>query len=132
MPTLLGGGSTLGSGEAVMSDAMRAGGVLYLSGRAAIDPATRAVVPGGFAAQAERILDDIEAVLTAAGSARDLVLRVECYLADAADFDEWNGIWCAHFKPPRPARTTVVTGFVIPEMLIELQVTAIPGTGDPA
>ena len=82
--------------------------------------------PGGFAAQAHRILDDIDAVLTAAGSACDLVLRVECYLADAADFDEWNGIWCAHFRPPRPARTTVVTGFVIPEMLIELQVTAIP------
>src|SRR5204863_332410 len=75
---------------------------------------------------------DIDAVLRAAGSARDLVLRVECYLADAADFDEWNGIWCAHFKPPRPARTTVVTGFVIPEMLIEPQVTAIPGPGDPA
>ena len=52
------------------------------------------------------------------------MLRVECFLADPQDFAAWNRIWCDYFAPPRPARTTVVAGFAVPGILIELQVTA--------
>ena len=98
----------MGGGEAVIADAVQFGDLLFLSGRAAVDPATLAVIEGGFDAQAQRVLADIDAVLAAAGSSRAQVLRVECFLADAADFPAWNRIWSEYFAPPRPARTTVV------------------------
>jgi 2-iminobutanoate/2-iminopropanoate deaminase len=121
---VVGRGSTMGAGEAVISDAVRHGELVFLSGRAAVDPATLAVIDGGFDAQARRVLADIDAVLEAAGSARSQVLRVECFLASAADFPAWNAIWREYFAPPRPARTTVVCEFAVPGILIELQVTA--------
>lgn len=120
----VGAGSTLGGSEPVISDAVEFGGLVFLSGRAPVDPATLAVVDGGFEAQARAVLADIDGVLHAAGSSRALVLRVECFLADAGDFAAWNRVWSEHFTAPRPARTTVVAGFVVPGMLIELQVTA--------
>jgi 2-iminobutanoate/2-iminopropanoate deaminase len=121
---IVGGGSTLGGGEPVLSDAVQFGDLLFLSGRAPIDPATMRVSDPSFEEQARHVLRDIEAVLAEAGSRRDLVLRVVAYLADASDFGAWNTIWCEHFAPPRPARTTVVAGFAVPGMLIELEVVA--------
>ena len=57
-------------------------------------------------------------------------MRVECFLADGDDFPAWNRIWSERFAPPRPARTTVVTRFAVPGILIELQVTVgLPGSG---
>jgi enamine deaminase RidA (YjgF/YER057c/UK114 family) len=120
----------MGGGEPVISDAVRYGDLLLLSGRAPVDPATLAVIEGGFDAQAARVLADVDAVLEAGGSSRSQVVRVECYLADAADFPAWNGIWCEYFAPPRPARTTVVCGFAVPGILIELQVTAAVGSAE--
>jgi 2-iminobutanoate/2-iminopropanoate deaminase len=120
----IGPGSTLGMGSAVMSDAVRVGDLLLLSGRAPIDPATMQLVSEDFTDQAEAVLRDVESVLAAAGATLDQVVRVECFLADPADFQAWNRIWCQRFQPPRPARTTVVTGFAVPGMLVELQVTA--------
>jgi 2-iminobutanoate/2-iminopropanoate deaminase len=114
----------MGGGEAVIADAVQFGDLLLLSGRAAVDPATLTVIDGGFGAQAQRVLDDIDAVLAAAGATRSRVLRVECFLADAGDFPAWNAVWSAYFTPPRPARTTIVCQFAVPGILIELQVTA--------
>ena len=126
---VVGRGSTLGTGEPVISDAVRIGDLLLLSGRAAVDPASLQVVEGGFEAQALAVLADIDAVLEASGSSSAQVARVECFLADPGDFAAWNRIWLAHFAAPRPARTTVVCGFAVAGLLIELQVTAAVGTG---
>ncbi len=126
----LGAGTSIGGSEPVISDAVVFGDLVYLSGRAPVDPATLAVLEGGFDVHARSVLADIDAVLAASGSARSLVLRVECFLADAADFPAWNRIWSEHFAAPRPARTTVVADFAVPGILIELQVTAgLEGTG---
>jgi 2-iminobutanoate/2-iminopropanoate deaminase len=114
----------MGSGDPVISDAVRWGDLVALSGRAPVDPSTLALVADAFDEQVEAVLADIGAVLKRVGSRWDLVLRVECFLADAADFPAWNRIWCARFLPPRPARTTVVSGFTVPGMLVELQVLA--------
>ncbi len=107
-----------------ISDAVRFGDLLFLSGRAAIDPATLALVAEGFDEQARVVLNDVGEVLSAAGSGWDAVIRVACFLADAADFPAWNRIWLKQFAPPRPARTTVVAGFTVPGMRIELEVIA--------
>ena len=120
----LGSGSTFGTSEPVISDAVRFGDLLLLSGRAPIDPTTMQVVGDTVTEQAHLVLHNVGAVLAKAGAAWDQILRVECFLADAADFPEWNRIWCERFPSPRPARTTVVAGFTVPGMLIELQVTA--------
>jgi 2-iminobutanoate/2-iminopropanoate deaminase len=119
--------TTLGEPGAhpLMSDAIAWNGVLYLSGRAAVDPATGTVRATGFSEQLQIVLDDTLAVLERAGSGPQHVLRVECWLLDAADFAAWNAAYAATFPPPRPARTTlVVAGLPIEGLLVELQLTA--------
>ena len=120
----VGAGSSMGGDDPTISDAVRFGDLVFLSGRASVDPATLKVVGDDFAEQALVVLRDIEAVLLEAGSDWRHVLRIECFLADAADFPAWNRIWRERFDAPRPARTTVVSEFAIPGILIELQVTA--------
>ncbi|MDX6569966.1 MAG: 2-iminobutanoate/2-iminopropanoate deaminase [Gaiellales bacterium] len=120
----VGAGSSMGGDDPTISDAVRFGDLVFLSGRAAVDPATLKVVGADFAEQAGIVLRDIEAVLIEAGSDWKHVLRIECFLADASDFPAWNRIWRERFDAPRPARTTVVAEFAIPGILIELQVTA--------
>ena len=114
----------VGGKEPLISSAIRWGDLLFLSGRAPLDPATLQVVSGDFEEQARNVLDQIVASLAEAGSGPEHVLRVQCFLLDAADFDAWNRIWGEYFPSPRPARTTVVTGFAVPGMLIEVEVTA--------
>lgn len=52
------------------------------------------------------------------------VLRVQCYLLRAVDFAAWNALWLECFPAPRLVRTTITTGFVVPDMLVEVEVTA--------
>jgi 2-iminobutanoate/2-iminopropanoate deaminase len=126
----VGAGSSMGGSEPVISDAVRFGNLLLLSGRAAVDPETLEIAGGTFEEQAQIVLRDIGAVLDQAGAGWEHVLRVEAFLANAADFPAWNRIWSERFPPPRPARTTVVAQFAVPDILIELQVTAgLPGPG---
>jgi 2-iminobutanoate/2-iminopropanoate deaminase len=122
------GGLQVGGAEPLISSAVRWGDLLFLSGRGPVDTATLELVSEGFEQQARAVLTDIGATLAEAGSGFEHVLRVQCYLADAADFPAWNRLWTEHFPPPRPVRTTIVTGFTVPGMLIEVEVTAgIPG-----
>lgn len=122
------GGLQVGGAEPLISSAVRWGDLLFLSGRGPVDTATLELVSEDFEEQARAVLTDIGATLAEAGSGFEHVLRVQCYLADAADFPAWNRLWAEHFPPPRPVRTTIVTGFTVPGMLIEVEVTAgIPG-----
>lgn len=113
-----------------MADAISHDGVVYLSGRAAVDPATGALRATDFSGQLEIVLADALAVLDRAGSSRARVLRVECWLADRSDFAEWNARYAATFPDPRPARTTLIVGpdgFPVDGLLIEIQLTAAVG-----
>jgi 2-iminobutanoate/2-iminopropanoate deaminase len=110
--------------DPLMADARRWGDLLFLSGRAAVDPASFQLRSTDFETQAQIVLDDIAAVLERHGSAMPNVLRLECYLADAADFGAWNSIFAERFPSSPPARTTLVSAFAVEGMLIEIQVTA--------
>jgi 2-iminobutanoate/2-iminopropanoate deaminase len=114
----------VGGQEPLISSAIRWGDLLFLSGRAPLDPSTLRIVSSDFEEQARSVLDQILASLAEAGSAPEHVLRVQCYLLEASDFDAWNRIWAEYFPAPRPVRTTIVTGFTVPGMLIEVEVTA--------
>jgi 2-iminobutanoate/2-iminopropanoate deaminase len=102
----------------------RHGDLLFLSGQAPVDTTTFGLVAEGFEAQLSHVLKAVQGLLVAAGSSMAAVLRVECMLADATDFPAWNLAFAQAFVEPRPSRTTTVTGFVVPGMLVELQVTA--------
>ncbi len=114
----------VGGSAPLISSAIRWGDLVFLSGRAPIDATSMEVVSTDFAEQARNVLDQILDTLAAAGSGPEHVLRVQCYLLDAGDFGIWNELWSEYFPPPRPVRTTIVTGFTVPGMLIEIEVTA--------
>jgi 2-iminobutanoate/2-iminopropanoate deaminase len=82
-------------------------GILYTSGQIALDPATGEIVPGDFAAQANRVFDNLAAVLRAAGTDFHRVLKATVYLTDLANFQTLNSIYAARFGDHKPARTTV-------------------------
>ena len=105
---LLRRGTTLGGDAPLMSDATRWDRTLFLSGRAAVDPATGELRAHDFDGQMRIVLDDALEVLELAGSGPEHVLRVECWLSDPSNFRAWNAGYEAAFPPPRPARTTLV------------------------
>ncbi|MGC9963724.1 MAG: RidA family protein [Acidimicrobiales bacterium] len=107
-----------------MPDATRWGDLLFLSGRAAVDPVTFELRAQDFVSQGRIVLDDIASVLERAGSAMEHVIRVECFLADPGDFVAWNELFTERFPARRPARTTLVSAFALEGMLIEIQVVA--------
>jgi 2-iminobutanoate/2-iminopropanoate deaminase len=82
------------------------------------------IVSDDFEVQARDVLRQIGESLAEAGSGFEHVLRVQCYLLHADDFATWNRVWAETFSTPRPVRTTIVTGFTVPGMLVEVEVTA--------
>ena len=89
------------------SVAVRRGGVLFLSGQVAQDPATGELVDGDVAQQAEQILRNIAATLAAIGKDLDDVIRVGVYLTDMSQFGAMNEAYRRHFAEPCPARTAI-------------------------
>lgn len=90
------------------SQALVQNGMVYTSGQIGIDPATRKLVEGGFEEQAHRVLKNVTAVLEAAGTSLDNVVRTTVYLTDISDFETMNGIYLEYFSSDiPPARTTI-------------------------
>jgi 2-iminobutanoate/2-iminopropanoate deaminase len=89
------------------AQAVRAAGWLFLSGQIGLDPASGELVTGGVAAEAERVLENLRAVLAAAGLTFDHVVRTTIYLVDLGDFARVNEIYARVFTAPFPARATV-------------------------
>lgn len=89
------------------AQAVRAGATLYLSGQIALDPATGELVAGGIEAQTRRVLDNLTAVLVAAGYRREDVASCQVFLADLGDFAAMNKVYAEYFPSAPPARATV-------------------------
>ena len=89
------------------SQAVSVGGAVYLSGQIALDPATGELVAGGVEEQARRVMENLKAVLAAAGLGFADVVRTTIFLADLADFAKVNEIYGVYFGEPKPARSTV-------------------------
>jgi 2-iminobutanoate/2-iminopropanoate deaminase len=89
------------------SQAIQVDGFLYFSGKGAQDPATGKVVEGGIVAETERVLQNLSAVLKAAGKSFDDVVRAGVFLTSMSDFAAMNGIYAKYFSQPFPARTTI-------------------------
>ncbi len=106
------------------SQAVRAGGLVLTSGQVAIDPATQQVVTGDVAAQTDRVLKNLAAVLVAAGSGLDKVLRCTVFLKNMNDFAAMNEIYGRYFTHNPPARSTVEVARLPQDVLVEIDVIA--------
>jgi len=89
------------------SPALRVGQLLFLSGQIPIDPGTGQMVSGDVAAHARRSMDNLGALLTAAGLSFQHVVRTTVFLADMNDFAAVNEVYSSYFGDPKPARVTV-------------------------
>lgn len=106
------------------SQAVELDGWLYTSGQVGIDPATSDIVPGGFEAQARRVLANLEAVLAAAGCGWSDVVKATVYVADLADFGTLNELYGEAMGAHRPARSTVQVVGLPKGALIEIDLVA--------
>jgi 2-iminobutanoate/2-iminopropanoate deaminase len=107
------------------SQAIKAGGFVYLSGQVAIDPATGEFVAGGIAEQTERVLKNVSAVLEAAGSSLDLVVKTTVFLADMNEFTAMNEVYAKFFPEPHPARSTVQAARLPRDARVEIEAVAL-------
>lgn len=97
------------------SPAIIAGDTVFVSGQIPRDPAT-GNMPDGIGAQTRQVLENLRAVLATAGATLDDVVAITAYLADIADWDEFNEVYGEVFHPPYPTRTTVgaqLHGFLV-------------------
>jgi len=106
------------------SQAIIDGDLLFLAGQGPIDPATGATNLGDIASQTKRTLDNIKAILEAAGSSLDKVIRCNVYLKDIGDFAAMNEVYAKTFTAPYPARTTIQAGALPGGIAVEIECTA--------
>lgn len=107
------------------SQAVRAGGFVFLSGQIPLDPATGEMVPGDIEAQTRRVMQNLEAVLVAAGTSFDRVVRATIYLTNLADFAKVNAIYGERFTKDPPARATVQVAALPKGAQVEIDLVAI-------
>lgn len=106
------------------SPAVKVGNLVYVSGQGPIDPVTNEFVFGSIEDQARLVIENIRTVLVSCGSSLANVVKCSVFLANAQDFAEMNRVYAEYFGANKPARTTVVTALVMPEMKIEIDCTA--------
>jgi 2-iminobutanoate/2-iminopropanoate deaminase len=107
------------------SQAIRHGEFLFLSGQVGLDPATKALVPGGLEAETTRVFENIRAVLEAAGASLAQVVKTTVFLADMKDFQAMNAIYARVFGEARPARSTVQVAALPLGARVEIEAIAI-------
>jgi 2-iminobutanoate/2-iminopropanoate deaminase len=109
------------------SQAVRIGDFLYTSGQVALDPASGAVVPGGISEQTVRVIENLKAVLTAAGGTLAQVVKTTVFLKDMGDFAAMNEVYGRYFTVDgvvAPARSTVEVARLPKDALVEIEVIA--------
>ena len=88
------------------AQAVKAGGFVFVSGQIPLAP-DGSLVEGDIRVQTERVMENLKAVLEAAGSGLSRVVQTTCFLADMEDFPGFNEVYARYFTPPYPARATV-------------------------
>ena len=109
------------------SQAVRIGNLVYISGQIALDPTSGQIVPGGVAEQTTRVLENVKAVLVAAGSDLSRVIKTTVFLKDMNDFAAMNAVYGSYLAPAgivAPARSTVEVARLPKDSLVEIEVIA--------
>jgi 2-iminobutanoate/2-iminopropanoate deaminase len=107
------------------SQAIRANGFVFVSGQIPINPATQQMIEGDVAAQTQRVLTNLAAILKAAGTGLEKVVRSSVFLKNMSDFAAMNEVYARHFTSSPPARSTVEVASLPKGALVEIDVIAL-------
>jgi 2-iminobutanoate/2-iminopropanoate deaminase len=121
---------TQGAPQAIgpYSQAVKCAGFLFASGQVALDPISGSMVPGGIVEQTERVMKNVSAVLAAAGTSMDKVIKSTVFLKDMNDFAKMNEIYARYLSGEgkiAPARSTVEVSRLPKDSLVEIEVIAL-------
>ena len=107
------------------SQAVRANGFVFVSGQIPILPATGSLVQGDIAAQTRQVMQNLAAILEAAGSGLQKVVKTTIYLTNLDDFSRLNQVYAEFLGDAKPARATVQVGRLPREVLVEIEAVAL-------
>lgn len=107
------------------SQAVRVGNLVYTAGQIAINPETSQIVPGGVTEQAEQVMKNLAAVLAAAGTGFEYVVKTTIFLRYMKDFSIVNEVYGRHFDGDEPARSTVAVSALPIKALVEIEMVAL-------
>jgi 2-iminobutanoate/2-iminopropanoate deaminase len=107
------------------SQAIKANGLVFLSGQIPLDPATQQPIDGDVAAQTEQVLRNLSGVLKAAGSSLEQVVKTTVFLKNMSDFAAMNEVYGRYFVQSPPARSTVEVARLPKDVLVEIDVIAL-------
>ena len=107
------------------SPAVKAGGMVFISGQIGLDPATGAMVEGGIEAETRRVLTNLKNLLAAAGASMDEVVKTTVYLRDMSDFAAMNAVYAQFFVVNPPARVTVAVSGLPRNAAVEIDAMAV-------
>ena len=102
------------------SQAIKCGNLLFVSGQIPLDPANGELVKGGIEAETRRVLENLRAILEAAGAGLGDVVKTTIFLKSMGDFARVNEIYGSYFKPPYPARATVEVARLPRDVQVEI------------
>ncbi|HKS81360.1 MAG TPA: RidA family protein [Candidatus Acidoferrales bacterium] len=107
------------------SQAIKAGGFVFISGQVAFDPATGQLVEGDVAKQTARVLENLKAIAEAAGTSLDKAVKATVFLKDMNDFAAMNEVYAKYFSKEPPARATVEVARLPRDVRVEIDIVAI-------
>jgi 2-iminobutanoate/2-iminopropanoate deaminase len=106
------------------SQAIKANGIIYVSGQICIDPSTQQLIEGDIAKQTERVMENLKGIVEAAGSSMDKVLKTTVFLSDMGDFAAMNAVYGKYFGEAPPARATVQVARLPRDVKVEIELIA--------
>lgn len=109
------------------SQAIIAGGLVYTAGQIPLDPVTKNLVEGDIGAQTEQALKNVEAILKAAGTSMNSVIKTTVFLKDMGEFAQMNEVYARFFSDSAPARSTVEVARLPKDVKVEIEAIAIVG-----
>lgn len=107
------------------SQAIKANGFVFVSGQVAFDPATGNLITGGIEQQTEQVMKNLSAILQAAGSGWDKVVKTSVFLKNMSEFAQMNEVYAKFFKSAPPARSTVEVARLPRDVSVEIDVIAL-------
>ena len=107
------------------SQAVRANGFIFISGQVAFDPTTSQIVEGDIAKQTERVMENLKAIVEAAGSMLDKVVKTTVFLKDMDEFAKMNEVYGRYFPANAPARATVEVARLPRDVRVEIELIAV-------